>query len=202
MIDKALKKQIQIKAFMVDHEQDFEDIKLTIDDWNFFYKIHIFFQLFAGFIFYGENATSSISQVFKAMDALLKHYEQKKKSILIPRRRTKKCSNQLKWVDFYLINIIRKLMKCQFMQQFFFLIFESKQLIYNRTGLKFGINFHLIKLMKSLKMIINIYFHSMLLNLLLIFFFWSDFETSLIVSLITWKLKRWLEAANMTLKTS
>ena len=64
---------------MVDHEQDFEDIKLTIDDWNLFYKTHTFFQPFAGFTLYGKNATLSISQVFKTMDALLKHYEQKKK---------------------------------------------------------------------------------------------------------------------------
>ena len=48
LIDKALKKQTQIKAFMVSHEQILEDIKLIVDDWDLLYKTYAFFQPFAG----------------------------------------------------------------------------------------------------------------------------------------------------------
>ena len=72
LIDKALKKQTQIKAFMVDHEQTLEDIKLIADDWDLLYKAHAFLQPFAGLTLCGQGAISSISQVIQAMDALLR----------------------------------------------------------------------------------------------------------------------------------
>ena len=81
---------------MVDHEQDFEDIKLTINDWNFFYKIYTFFWLFAGFTFYKKNITSLISQVFKTIDALLKHYEQKKEKYFDSKMKDQKMFKSIK----------------------------------------------------------------------------------------------------------
>lgn len=78
LIDNVLKRQTQIKAFMVDHEQALEGIKLTADDWDLLHKAHAFLQPFDGLTRYVEGATSSISQVLLAMDALLKHYEQQK----------------------------------------------------------------------------------------------------------------------------
>ena len=82
LINKALKKQTQIKTFMVNHKQTFENIKLIVDDWDLLYKIHAFFQPFAGLTLCRQNAISSISQILRAMDALLKHFKQKKKFTL------------------------------------------------------------------------------------------------------------------------
>jgi hypothetical protein len=75
LIDNALKRQTQIKAFMVDNELALEDIKLTTDDWSLLHKAHDFLQPFDGLTRYAEGDASSISQVLRAMDALLKHYE-------------------------------------------------------------------------------------------------------------------------------
>lgn len=78
LIDKALKRQTQIKAFMMDHEQALEGMRLIADDWDLLYKAHAFLQPFDGLTRYAEGATSSISQVLQVMDALLKHYEGQK----------------------------------------------------------------------------------------------------------------------------
>ena len=53
-------------------------MKLTADNWDLLYKAHAFLQPFAGLTLCGEGAASSLSQVLRAMDALLKHYEQEK----------------------------------------------------------------------------------------------------------------------------
>ena len=63
---------------MSDRKQFFQDIKLMIDDWEFFGKTHTFLQPFAGFMFVGEGEKSSISQVLNTMDVFLKHYKQRK----------------------------------------------------------------------------------------------------------------------------
>ena len=78
LIDNALKRQTQIKAFMVDHEQALEDIRLTVNDWDLLHKAHAFLQPFDGLTRYTEGAALSISQVLLVMDALLKYYEQQK----------------------------------------------------------------------------------------------------------------------------
>ena len=78
LIDKALKKQAQIKLFFVDNDKDLEEIKLTAKDWDLLHKAHDFLQPFDGLTRSAEGAKSSISQVLLAMDALLKHYEQQK----------------------------------------------------------------------------------------------------------------------------
>ena len=68
-------------------------MKFTIDDWKFFGRTYVFFQLFASFMFVEKNKKSLISQVFNAMDVFLKHYEQKK-IILILKLKTAKCCIQ------------------------------------------------------------------------------------------------------------
>ena len=94
---------------MVNHEQDFENIKLTINDWNFFYKIYTFFQLFARLIFYGKSVTSSILQVFKTMDALLKHYKREKEKYFDSKIENQKILKSIKMSWFLLDKYYQKI---------------------------------------------------------------------------------------------
>jgi hypothetical protein len=59
-IDKALRKQSEIKVFMIDHEDDLDGIKLTTEDWDILSKAHSFLQPFAGATLYAESDKSSI----------------------------------------------------------------------------------------------------------------------------------------------
>lgn len=77
-IDKALRKQSEIKVFLVDHEDDLNGIKLTAEDWDILSKAHSFLQPFAGATLYAEGDKSSIGQSLEIMDVLLYHYEQEK----------------------------------------------------------------------------------------------------------------------------
>jgi len=71
-IDKALRKQSQIKVFMVD---ELDGIKLTADDWDVLSKVHTFLQPFADATLFAESDKSSIGQSLEMMDVLLHHYE-------------------------------------------------------------------------------------------------------------------------------
>ena len=63
---------------MTDNERALENIRLTIDDWDILKKAHAFFQPFDGLTRLGESDKSSLSQVFRAMDTLLKYYKSAK----------------------------------------------------------------------------------------------------------------------------
>ncbi|KID86969.1 Ribonuclease H-like protein, partial [Metarhizium majus ARSEF 297] len=78
VIDRAIRKQSEIKAFMTDHEAILGNIRLTAQDWDFLSKARIFLQPFASATLYAEGDKSSISQSLPLMDALLAHYERNK----------------------------------------------------------------------------------------------------------------------------
>ena len=78
VIDSAIAKQSEIKAFMTDHEAALSDLRLTAQDWDFLCKAHTFLQPFASATLYAEGDKSSISQSLPLMDALLAHYERNK----------------------------------------------------------------------------------------------------------------------------
>lgn len=78
VINRALAKQSEIKAFMTDYEDALGGIRLTAQDWDLLYKAHTFLQPFASATLYAEGDKSSISQSLLLMDALLAHYERNK----------------------------------------------------------------------------------------------------------------------------
>lgn len=78
VINRAIAKQSEIKAFMTDHEAALGSLRLTALDWDFLSKAHTFLQPFASAILYAEGDRSSISQSLPLMDALLAHYERNK----------------------------------------------------------------------------------------------------------------------------
>lgn len=78
VIDRAIAKQSEIKAFMTDHEAALGNLRLTAPDWDLLCKAHAFLQPFASATLYAEGDKSSISQSLPLMDALLAHYERNK----------------------------------------------------------------------------------------------------------------------------
>lgn len=78
VIDRAIAKQSEIKAFMTDHEAALGSIRLTAQDWDYLDKARTFLQPFASATLYAEGDKSSISQSLPLMDALLAHYERNK----------------------------------------------------------------------------------------------------------------------------
>ena len=77
-MDRAITKQVEIKAFMTDHEAALGSIRLTAQDWDFLDKARAFLQPFASATLYAEGEKSSVSQSLPLMDALLAHYERNK----------------------------------------------------------------------------------------------------------------------------
>lgn len=77
-IEKTLRKQSQIKVFMVDHDDELDGIKLTADDWDILTKVHDILQPFAGATLFAQSDKSSIGQSLEMMDVLLHHYEKEK----------------------------------------------------------------------------------------------------------------------------
>ncbi|KAF1730630.1 putative AC9 transposase [Beauveria bassiana] len=78
VIDRAIIKQAEIKAFMTDHEAVLGNNRLNAQDWDFLDKARTFLQPFASATLYAEGEKSSISQSLPLMDALLAHYERNK----------------------------------------------------------------------------------------------------------------------------
>ncbi|RYO01198.1 hypothetical protein AA0121_g13269 [Alternaria tenuissima] len=78
VIHRAIEKQDQIKAFMIDHETQIGNDRLLASDWDLLGKAHAFLQPFASATLYAEGSMSSISQSLLIMDLLLLHYEQQK----------------------------------------------------------------------------------------------------------------------------
>lgn len=78
VIDRAIIKQSEIKAFMTDHEGALGNLRLTAQDWDLLCKVHAFLQPFTSATLYAEGDKSSISQSLPLMDALLAHYERNK----------------------------------------------------------------------------------------------------------------------------
>jgi hypothetical protein len=78
VIDRAITKQSEIKAFMTDHEAVLGNMRLTAQDWDLLGKARTFLQPFASATLYAEGDRSSISQSLPLMDALLAHYERNK----------------------------------------------------------------------------------------------------------------------------
>lgn len=75
IIDRAICKMDQIKAFFTDYEKEIGDNRLQAEDWGQLKNAHQFLQPFASATLYAEGDDSSISQSLMLMDALLLHYE-------------------------------------------------------------------------------------------------------------------------------
>lgn len=78
VIDRAIRKQSEIKAFITDHEAILGSIQLTAQDWDFLSKARLFLQPFTSATLYAEGDKSSILQSLPLMDALLAHYKRNK----------------------------------------------------------------------------------------------------------------------------
>ncbi|KAM0664388.1 hypothetical protein ACQRIU_006970 [Beauveria bassiana] len=78
VIDRAITKQAEIKAFMTDYEAVLGNNRLNAQDWDFLDKARTFLQPFASATLYAEREKSSISQSLPLMDALLARYERNK----------------------------------------------------------------------------------------------------------------------------
>ena len=78
VIDRAVRRQGEIKIFMAEHEDILGTIRITSSDWDLLGKAHAFLQPFASATLYAEGDKSSISQSLLIMDSLLVHYEREK----------------------------------------------------------------------------------------------------------------------------
>jgi hypothetical protein len=81
VIERAIRKKLEINNFMADHEGVLGDMRFTTLDWDLLGKARKFLEPFASSTLYAEGRCASISQSLLIMDALLKHYEQAKVSL-------------------------------------------------------------------------------------------------------------------------
>jgi len=81
LIDNVLRKQSQIKQFLLDFDKEIGDSILNSSDWGYLEKTHRFLQPFASATLWAEGENSTLSQVLTIMDGLLRHYEKNKVGI-------------------------------------------------------------------------------------------------------------------------
>jgi hypothetical protein len=82
LLDNLIRKQPQIKQFLLDYDKQINDNILSLSDWNYLEKTHMFLQPFASATLWAEGKNSTLSQVLTIMDGLLRHYEKNKVCIL------------------------------------------------------------------------------------------------------------------------
>jgi hypothetical protein len=82
MLDNLIRKQPQIKQFLLDYDKHIDDNILNLSDWGYLEKTHRFLQPFASATLWAEGKSSTLSQVLTIMDGLLRHYEKNKVSNL------------------------------------------------------------------------------------------------------------------------
>lgn len=78
MLDNLIRKQPQIKQFLLDYDKHIDDNILNLSDWDYLEKTHRFLQPFASATLWAEGKSSTLSQVLTIMDGLLRHYEKNK----------------------------------------------------------------------------------------------------------------------------
>ncbi|EXU94779.1 hypothetical protein X797_012138, partial [Metarhizium robertsii] len=78
LIDNLIRKQPQIKQFLLDYDKQIDDNILNLSDWDYLEKTHRFLQPFASATLWAEGKNSTLSQVLTIMDGLLRHYEKNK----------------------------------------------------------------------------------------------------------------------------
>jgi hypothetical protein len=79
VLGNAIKKKVQIAAFLLKHDEELRDACLSGSDWDMLVKIHAFLSPFASATLYAEGACSSVAQTLPLMDMLLLHYDEQKK---------------------------------------------------------------------------------------------------------------------------
>jgi hypothetical protein len=82
LLDNLIRKQPQIKQFLLDYDKQIDDNILNLSDWDYLEKTHMFLQPFASATLWAEGKNSTLSQVLTIMDGLLRHYEKNKVGIL------------------------------------------------------------------------------------------------------------------------
>ncbi|KAF5257173.1 hypothetical protein FOXYS1_12315, partial [Fusarium oxysporum] len=78
LIDNLIRKQSQIKQFLLDYDKEINDNILNSSDWDYLERTHRFLYPFASATLWAEGKNSTLSQILTIMDGLLRHYEKNK----------------------------------------------------------------------------------------------------------------------------
>lgn len=83
LIDNLIRRQSQIKQFLLDYDKEINDNILNSSDWDYLEKTHRFLHPFASATLWAEGKNSTLSQILTVMDGLLRHYEKNKVCCLL-----------------------------------------------------------------------------------------------------------------------
>jgi hypothetical protein len=83
LIDNLIRRQSQIKQFLLDYDKEINDNILNSSDWDYLEKTHRFLHPFASATLWAEGKNSTLSQTLTIMDGLLRHYEKNKVCCLL-----------------------------------------------------------------------------------------------------------------------
>ncbi|KAM5360624.1 hypothetical protein ACJA88_014769 [Fusarium oxysporum] len=78
LIDNLIRRQSQIKQFLLDYDKEINYNILNSSDWDYLEKTHRFLHPFASATLWAEGQNSTLSQILTIMDGLLRHYEKNK----------------------------------------------------------------------------------------------------------------------------
>ncbi|TXB97466.1 hypothetical protein FocTR4_00012139 [Fusarium oxysporum f. sp. cubense] len=78
LIDNLIRRQSQIKQFLLDYDKEINDNILNSSDWDYLERTHRFLHPFASATLWAEGKNSTLSQILTIMDGLLRHYEKNK----------------------------------------------------------------------------------------------------------------------------
>ncbi|KAG6997304.1 putative AC9 transposase [Fusarium oxysporum f. sp. conglutinans] len=78
LIDNLMRRQSQIKQFLLDYDKEINDNILNSSDWDYLERTHRFLHPFASATLWAEGKNSTLSQILTIMDGLLRHYEKNK----------------------------------------------------------------------------------------------------------------------------
>ncbi|KAL9563898.1 hypothetical protein ACKAV7_011933 [Fusarium commune] len=78
LIDNLIRRQSQIKQFLLDYDKEINYNILNSSDWDYLERSHRFLHLFASVTLWAEGKNSTLSQILTIMGGLLRHYEKNK----------------------------------------------------------------------------------------------------------------------------
>ncbi|KAM5528342.1 hypothetical protein FOXYSP1_19611 [Fusarium oxysporum f. sp. phaseoli] len=78
LIDNLIRRQSQIKQFLLDYDEEINDNILNSSDWDYLERTHRFLHPFASATLWAEGKNSTLSQILTIMDSLLRHDEKNK----------------------------------------------------------------------------------------------------------------------------
>ncbi|KAI8402454.1 hypothetical protein FOFC_17768 [Fusarium oxysporum] len=78
LIDNLIRRQSQIKQFLLDYDKEINDNILNSSDWDYLERTYRFLHPFASATLWAEGKNSTLSQILTIMDGLLRHYEKNK----------------------------------------------------------------------------------------------------------------------------